>query len=184
MILGENVFLRPIEVTDLQLLVKWRNDEELAKYTLPGIPYPMSLGKQREWFDQLQEDSSVKALLICLCEGEIPIGRVSIHNMDSRNMTGFVAIAIGEPVYWGHGYGTEAMHLFLRYCFRVLNLRRIVLEVYAYNERAVRSYEKVGFVKEGKVRRNIFKDGQYMDEYVMAIFKDNYLASHPEPFRK
>lgn len=184
MIRGENVFLRPIEVTDLPLLMKWRNDGEIAKYTWPGVPYPVPMGKQREWFDQLQADSDTKELLICLCEGETPIGTVSIHDMSSRNMTGFMTIVIGESAYWGHGYGTEAMHLFLRYCFRILNLRRIVLEVYEYNERAIRSYEKIGFVKEGKVRRNIFKDGRYVDEYVMAIFKDDYLAKHTEPIRK
>ena len=179
MLYGEKVFVRAIEEEDLTTMVKWRNDPVVGKYVLPGVPYPMALAKEKEWYANLLEDDAEKVFLICEKSTGKPIGSVGISNISRRNMSGFVSILIGETDYWGAGFGSEAMRLFLGYCFRMLNLRRVALEVYEYNERAIRCYEKLGFVKEGKVRRSVYKDGQYIDEYMMAIFQEEFFARYP-----
>lgn len=183
MLYGAKVFLRPIEESDLPVMLKWRNDPEVGKYVLPGVPFPMPMAKEKEWLMNLQKDDSRKVFAICERATGKHIGSVGISDIASRNRSGFFSILIGEPEYWGHGYGSEAMVLFLGFCFRILNLRRIVLEVYAYNERAINCYEKVGFVKEGLARRSVYKDGRYIDEYWMAIFQDDYFTRYPEAGR-
>jgi RimJ/RimL family protein N-acetyltransferase len=61
-------------------------------------------------------------------------------------------ITIGERDVWGQGYGTEATGLMLDHAFGTLRLHRIALSVFAFNERAIRSYRRVGFLVEGRSR--------------------------------
>lgn len=176
---GEKVFIRPMSTEDLPHLMRWRNNGELAKYIWPGIPTPTPRARQREWYERMLADDSRKVFVICETAGQSPIGIIGLANINTRNQSGYLFIWIGESIHWGHGFGSEAMVIFLGYLYRILNMRRIILEVYEYNERAIRAYEKVGFVKEGKVRRSVFKDGRYVDEYIMSMLKDEYFAKYP-----
>jgi RimJ/RimL family protein N-acetyltransferase len=82
-----------------------------------------------------------------------------------------VGIFIGEKRLWNQGYGTDAMRLLLQHGFNTLNLNRVALDVYDTNLRAVRSYEKAGFVHEGRKRQAIFKDGRYVDILQMSVLR-------------
>ena len=88
---------------------------------------------------------------------------------------GWVGIGLGERDYWGNGYGTDAMRLMLRFAFDELNLWRVSLGVFAYNPRAIRSYEKAGFRREGLVRGDCRRDGQRWDSVFMGILRDEWL---------
>jgi RimJ/RimL family protein N-acetyltransferase len=77
----------------------------------------------------------------------------------------------------GQGYGTEAVLLTLRYGFRGLNLHRIQLGVYAYNERAIRCYRKTGFREEGRRREAYSRNGEWHDHVLMAILAREYFES-------
>lgn len=176
---GKKVLIRPLSQEDVPWIMVWRNDGELAKYIWPGVPTPTPVATQREWYEQTLVDTSMKVFTICENEEARPIGMIGLSNINAKNQSGYLWIWIGESAYWGKGFGSEAMILFLGYCYRILNMRRIILEVYDYNERAIRAYEKVGFIKEGTVRRSIFKDGRYVDEYIMAMLKDEYFAKYP-----
>jgi RimJ/RimL family protein N-acetyltransferase len=87
---------------------------------------------------------------------------------------------LGEPEEWGKGYGSEATRLVLRYAFETLNLNRVWLHVYEYNERGLRAYEKAGFRREGRLRQEMFRDGRYWDTIVMGILRDEWLAARPQ----
>ena len=83
-------------------------------------------------------------------------------------------IAIGEKAFWGQGLGTEALEALVDFAFGSLRLERIGLDVYDYNPRARRSYEKVGFVLEGTRRRAHYRDGEFHDVHVMALLRDGW----------
>ena len=83
-------------------------------------------------------------------------------------------IGIGERSDWGKGYGTDAMRLILRYAFIELNLYRVSLDALGSNARAIRSYEKCGFVREGELRDAARYDGQYVGEVYMGILRDEW----------
>ncbi|WP_270406389.1 GNAT family N-acetyltransferase [Paenibacillus timonensis] len=93
-------------------------------------------------------------------------------NLASRRCT--VGIGIGEKGYWDKGYGSDAMKALIHYLFQTMNLNRIQLETWSGNERAIRSYEKNGFVVEGRLRNETYIDGKYYDTIVMGLLREDY----------
>jgi RimJ/RimL family protein N-acetyltransferase len=77
------------------------------------------------------------------------------------------------------GYGTKATRAALHFAFHTLNLHRVELEVFDFNRRAMRAYEKAGFRLEGTRREAIFQDGAYHHEHVMAILRQEFEALNP-----
>ena len=113
---------------------------------------------------------------ICLRDGGEPIGTIGLHAVDQKHGSATMGIAIGEPDLWSKGYGTDALQALLDFGFGTLRLERIALDVYAYNERARRSYEKCGFVLEGTARKALFRDGKRHDVHQMGILRDEWAA--------
>ena len=70
--------------------------------------------------------------------------------------------------------GTEAMSVLLDYGFNILNLHRVDLEVFAFNKRARKSYEKLGFKQEGIMRDKLFYDGEFHDAILMGVLKKEF----------
>lgn len=85
-----------------------------------------------------------------------------------------MGIGIGEREYWSKGYGTDAMNVILRFAFDELNLYRISLNVFEYNQRAIRSYEKVGFVVEGREREFLRRAGRRWDMIFMGLLREEW----------
>ena len=104
------------------------------------------------------------------------VGEIGLDGVDWARGDTFVGIGIFERELWGKGYGTDAMRLILRYAFLELNLRRVTLDVFEYNPRAVRSYEKCGFRHEGRLRRFLYRDGQRHDLIFMGILREEWEA--------
>ncbi|MCC7209608.1 MAG: GNAT family N-acetyltransferase [Anaerolineae bacterium] len=102
------------------------------------------------------------------------IGFVALFNIKWSNGSAVLAIGIGEPDYRGKGYGSDALALAVGYAFRELNLHRVGLSVISYNARAIRTYEKVGFVREGMRREAIHRDGRRYDEVLMGILRTEW----------
>lgn len=93
-----------------------------------------------------------------------------------NHQSSWLAIGIGEPDYRGRGYGTDAMRVLCGYAFRELGQHRITLNVFSGNPRAVRCYEKVGFVHEAVQRSSIYRDGQRYDTFVMGLLHAEWEA--------
>lgn len=104
------------------------------------------------------------------------IGFVALHSFEWSNGVARLSIGIGDPAYWGKGYGTDALRIVLRYAFDELNLYRVGLDVIAYNTRAIRAYEKVGFTREGAIRGAVLRDGQRYDSILMGILREEWRA--------
>ena len=81
---------------------------------------------------------------------------------------------IGAKQHWDQGYGSEALGLMVQHGFGTLNLNRISLRVFADNPRAMRSYEKAGFVQEGRLREAHYHDGAYVDVLVMSMLRSEW----------
>jgi RimJ/RimL family protein N-acetyltransferase len=89
-----------------------------------------------------------------------------------------IAVIDDYKIAWGKGYGTDATRALLRYAFEEANLHRIELEVFAFNPRAIRVYEKCGFKLEGVRKQALYREGEWHDEHIMAILRDEWLALH------
>lgn len=177
MILGQRIRLRPIEKEDLPRYVKWLSDPELRSYTDTYLP----LGQTQEerWFDRNAGAGSEQTWAIDAqpLDGVGPyvhIGSCGYHDIDWRNRVGEAGIIIGARDYWGKGYGTDAMQTLVAWGFYTLNLNRVQLRVYADNERAIRSYQKVGFQIEGRLRQGNFYHGSYRDVLYMGVLREDW----------
>jgi diamine N-acetyltransferase len=174
MIYGDGVRLRAIEREDVPTFVRWFNDPEVRQFIL--MIRPMSMADEERWVERLPERQDDFLFAVeALVEGEwVHIGNVGLHDVDWKNRSAVFGIALGEKQYWGRGYGTKATKAVLRYAFGELNLHRVELEVFAYNPRAIRCYEKAGFRREGTRRQSHFHDGQYHDAYRMGILREEF----------
>lgn len=106
------------------------------------------------------------------------IGFVCLAGVAWSHGDAWVGIGIGERDCWNMGYGTDALLAILRYAFTELNLHRVTLGVFDYNQRAIRSYRKAGFFEEGRERHRLHRDGEWADIVVMGVLRDEWLAFH------
>lgn len=169
---GEKIYLRPLEMEDLESFYRWFNKSELRKYT--QIPYPLSREMEKEFIENAMRPGDTIVLAIVLKNNDRMIGDISINTIDNIHRKAFIGIAIGDPGYISRGYGTEALKLLLDYAFGTLNLHRIELHAYAFNKRAIDCYKKMGFKEEGRSREAHFADGRYQDIVNMAILDSEW----------
>jgi diamine N-acetyltransferase len=174
MIYGDSIRLRAVEREDIPTFVRWFNDPEVRDFLL--MHAPMSLADEERWFESLPNRKNEFLFAVeALVDGRwVHIGNVGLHDVDWKNSHATFGIALGEKQYWGQGYGTQAARTVLRYAFNELNLHRVELEVFAFNPRAIRCYEKAGFRLEGTRRQSHFHQGQYHDAYRMGILRDEF----------
>lgn len=170
---GKRLYLRPFENEDLDLFYAkalWNDDVR----RLTGTQAVFSRKGLQDWFEKNSTDDSRIDLIICLNESNKPIGDIAMLDIDLQNRHAIVRISIFNRDYWGSGFGTEAMSLLLEYGFEMLNLHRIGLDVFSYNERAIKSYKKLGFRHEGIIRDDLYYEGKYHDSILMGILKDEF----------
>ncbi len=177
MIYGERIRLRASERSDLQQFAAWLNDPEIRQ----GLAHyrPFSMVEEERWFENmLDRPADEHPMVIEVLEGEdwLAIGNCGLMLFDWRIRMAEAGIFIGEKRLWNQGYGSEAMTLLLRHAFETLNLNRISLHVYETNLRAIRSYEKVGFIHEGRLRQAEYQDGRYVDVVLMSVLRSDWQA--------
>ncbi|MAT43051.1 MAG: RimJ/RimL family protein N-acetyltransferase [Anaerolineaceae bacterium] len=175
MIFGKRVRLRGVEKKDIEQFVVWLNDPDVRNNLL--IYWPMTLWEEEEWFEGLKKRESAEkplAIEVNTPDGWQLIGNSGFHQVDWKNSSAEVGIFIGDKDYWNQGYGSDAMRLLLKYGFNSLNLNRIYLHVFDTNPRAIRAYEKVGFVHEGRLRQDIFLNGSYVDVLMMSVLRSEW----------
>lgn len=174
---GPKVYLRPIEEEDLDSFYQqalWNKEGR----RLTGTQQVFSRKGLQEWFETNATDNSRIDLLICLQENGQVIGDVALLDIDRQNRNAIIRISVFNQTYWDGGYGTEALSLLVEFGFNIVNLHRIGLDVFAYNTRAKKSYEKLGFSKEGIIRDALFYDGSYWDSLLMGVLKEEFIKNH------
>lgn len=159
---------------DSKLLAQWNRDSEFARLfdawiVRPQTPKSLQPILEEDIADELRGHN----FRILTRAEDKPIGVCGLFIIWEHG-DAFVAIGLGERDYWGKGYGTDAMRVLLHYAFTELNLHRITLNVFAYNPRAIRSYEKCGFQHEGRQRGYLNRDGQRWDMIYMGILKHDW----------
>ncbi|MFC4619326.1 GNAT family N-acetyltransferase [Camelliibacillus cellulosilyticus] len=174
---GTLVRLRKMTLDDAKRYHEWRNDPELTQFTYPTID-AYSLADTEKFVEQITQSANSKTYFIEENQHGKPIGITSLIEIDWANRHAEGVIDIGDKNYWGKGYGTEALGLLLELAFCELNLHRISLRVFSFNERAIKSYQKLGFVIEGVQKEVIFRNGEWHDVHFMGLLQRHYLSQH------
>ncbi|GAB4508822.1 MAG: GNAT family protein [Anaerolineae bacterium] len=171
---GETIYLRPYTMADAELVYRSTFDPEDRKLT--GTQVVFSLAAVEAHIERVQQADDRVDMVIALQTNHEAVGEVVLNEVDMRNRNANIRIAMYGSQYTNKGYGTQAMRLMLGYGFYMLNLHRISLGVFAFNDRARHVYEKLGFQQEGVLRDILFYDNAYHDEIVMSILKPEFEA--------
>lgn len=170
---GKKTILRPLrKSTDFELCWRWINDPEVNQFLL--VYFPVTKKKQEEWFDRMANNPSEIVLGIETLDGKL-IGNMALVHINAKDRTASTGALIGEKECWGKGYGTDAKMTLLNYAFNTLNLRKINSSVYAFNKRSLRYNLKCGYKVEGVRKKQVFRNGKYHDEILIAVFKEDWL---------
>ncbi len=175
MLFGERTRLRRVERSDLPRIVGWLNDPEVREHLL--LVYPLGLGEEERWYDDVSkhEPAAQPFLVEIPADGHpgswTPIGVIGFHEVSWRTRAAELGVVLGDRSAWGKGYGTDATRALLRWGFDELNLNRAWLRVFEDNARAIRSYEKLGFRLEGRLRQDRFHGGRYSDTLILGLLR-------------
>jgi len=179
---GAKVRVKNITRADVSLLVKWKNDPEIGDLVRGGsINTTFEIESRR--FERGLSESDIIRLMIETLAGK-PIGFISLVEIDKDNKKAEIGMLIGEKDYWDNGYGTDALVTLLRHLFFEMDFNRIGLEVFEYNQRAKKAYEKIGFIIEGMQRQGLCRNNKYHDIYLMGITKEDFVKIHGIPHPK
>jgi RimJ/RimL family protein N-acetyltransferase len=179
---GNRVYLSPVNPDDLEIYTKWINNLSTTIY-LGNSSSVVSLAGEEEILDNMVKGGHNFAII--LEEGDKLLGNCYMFDIKPIHRTAEVGLFIGDEENRGKGYGGEALELLLCYGFKILNLNNIMLRVYTFNTRAIKSYEKVGFKRFGQRTESYYMNGRYFDEILMEIlagdFRSGYLDADLSP---
>jgi ribosomal-protein-alanine N-acetyltransferase len=171
---GAKVYLRPLERADLNdRYLSWLNDPEVTKHISPGS-FPTDMAELVAFYEGIVSSTNQLLLAVAAKDTDRHIGNVKLGPINWVHRRATFGIMIGDRDYWSGGCGTEATRLIVEHGFSVLNLHRIDLGVVADHPAAVRAYEKVGFLVEGRSRESVFVDGNYRDGLWMGLLRSEY----------
>jgi RimJ/RimL family protein N-acetyltransferase len=177
MIPGKKVRLRAYREEDIKNAFAAINNGAVTRFL--QFMRPRSLQEEREWLEGAMRNEHRDTVSYAIESNDSEyLGGVGLMHLDHRNRSAELGILIGRPDDWGRGYGTEAAILMLRHGFEELNLHRIHLRVYDYNERGQKSYARIGFKEEGRLRQAHFRHGAWHDVVLMAILAEEFFELH------
>jgi RimJ/RimL family protein N-acetyltransferase len=168
---GPRVKLVPLNSGDTAMVAHWQQDSGYLRLLDANAAYPKSESQVGEWIREGQRGRDHFLFGIRVLLSDDLVGFLELGDVMWTHRNSWLTIAIGEADYRGRGYGSEAMSLALDFAFRELNLHRVQLTVFSYNDAAIHVYEKLGFQREGVYREFLERDGQRFDMYLYAILK-------------
>lgn len=178
MLRGEKVGLRAVLMTDLPILVaEVNNDVELAMIA-SGQPWcPSTIDEaEKHYRDRLEKpsDSKVQFAVEELATGEFA-GSTQLWGLDNHNRSAHLGFQL-RPSFRGRGLGTDTIRTLCDYAFRVRGLHRLQVDTLASNAAAVGASTANGFVQEGRLRKNSWVAGEFVDEVLLGLLADEWRA--------
>jgi RimJ/RimL family protein N-acetyltransferase len=180
-LIGDKVYLRPLEMSDTTEMTTWMNDPDVTR-TL-GMYRPMNEENERAFVERVTRSDNEVGFAIMTRHGDRFIGTTGLMQIQWRDRQACFGISIGDKASWGRGFGTEATRLVTGYAFETLNLNRVWLNVYDFNHAGIRAYETAGYRREGVLRQATFREGAYHDVLVMAVLREEWVSPRRAPLR-
>ena len=175
MLEGKLTTLRPLASDDVERFYTWINDREVIRFL--GARYPMSRADEERWLTDTSSSDFQKGVTLAIDTREgRHIGNISLRAAEPEARHAVLGIMIGEKDCWSNGYGRDAIAALLRFAFGEMNLHRVSLHAFAFNERAIACYTRCGFQIEGRLRDHRYSDGRYWDVVAMAVLRDEFEA--------
>jgi RimJ/RimL family protein N-acetyltransferase len=171
---GKAVRLRTYRKEDLPTVLEYINDPHVKLNLHPGVPLPLKSEDELEWYESNGKNTNQSySFAIERKEDGQYLGGCGYNKVDWKNSYATVGIFLGKP-WLGNGYGTDTMRTLTAFIFNEMNMNKIVLNVFGFNQAAIHCYEKCGFKSEGILRQQLFRNGQYFDDVHMGLLRSEW----------
>lgn len=175
---GEKVILRSLTAEDVPLLARWLFSPEVLPWLQlsEDPPHLRTVEAVRERYERMRADWGTRLWRIDTQEG-FPVGQIELVNIHPLHGRAEIHLCIGETGERSRGMGTAAIRCLLHYVFQATTptLRRVFITPDADNGRAIRCFEKSGFVREGVLRAHRLRHGQPTDMVMMGVLREDFL---------
>lgn len=169
------VHLRELTLNDVEDRFQWCLDKEFTKHlNMPQKYPPFSKEETMSWIKMCINKTNGYEQKAIVTEEEKHISWIDLKNIDKLNKHAELGVAIGDKAYWGKGYGFSAMKEMLKWGFNELDLNKIWLRVEVDNEKAIKSYKKIGYIEEGILRQDRLRNGEFVDRIRMSILRHEF----------
>ena len=167
---GKKIYLRDVKLSDVNKnYIKWMNDKYINQFMETRFR-PHTLSDIQTFVNQMMESDNVLFLAIVDIEINYHIGNIKLGPISKYHQRGDISFFIGEKDYWGKGIASEAVSLLTDYGLNQLNLIKICAGSYSNNIGSIKVFEKLGFIKEGILKKQFYSDGDMVDEICFAKF--------------
>ncbi len=168
------VQLRALTKSDIDTTLAWHN-QPIIKQLYSSHPFPINREMEERWYDNiLYSNFPTTVLGVEHVEDGVLIGIVVLKDIHRIHRHCEYAIYFGEEAYKGKGLSKEAIRLVLNFAFNHLGLQRVFAKILEHNELTLKLHERLSFKKEGTTRQSVFKEGQFHNEVIMAILKEEF----------
>jgi RimJ/RimL family protein N-acetyltransferase len=163
---------------DARLLMQWINDPETRQYLMRYAP--VMLAGEEKWLQEMGVRTAslhpVENAMLLIVEktNHKRIGTIGLHHIDWKNRNATTGTLIGNKDYLGRGFGTDAKMLMLNWAFNELGLNKVLSRVIAFNERSLAYGKKCGYQEVGRLKRHIFRDGDWHDEVILEVHNEDW----------
>jgi RimJ/RimL family protein N-acetyltransferase len=171
---AEAIHLRPLQRADIVgPMQEWLADREVVRHLVRGT-YPWTVDAQLRAYEARTTDTGEAEFTVVEKASARAIGVAGLHAINAIARHAEFRVLIGVRSAWNRGYGTAVCEVLCAYAFELLNLNKVWLGVNADNRGALRSYVKAGFVEEGRLRQEVYRNGRYHDVVRMSLLRDEY----------
>lgn len=170
---GEHINLRALEPEDLEFVYAIENDEAIWEISNTQTPYSKYLLKQ--YLENAHKDIyEVKQLRLVIANKKgHALGLIDVFDFDFANKRAGIGIVIKNDVDRGKGYGSEALHLLIAYCFNHLNLHQLYCNISEENELSLKLFDNHGFQRIGLKKDWNLVNSEYKSEYILQLINSN-----------
>jgi UDP-4-amino-4,6-dideoxy-N-acetyl-beta-L-altrosamine N-acetyltransferase len=168
----EDYQLRPLQESDLEMVLSWRNSERVRAnmYT----DHIISLEEHQTWFKKIKDEPTVD-YLICEFQNH-PIGLVYFTNIDKNNNKCYWGFYLGETAT-PLGSGGALSFISMEYIFEIVDFRKVCSEVLSFNNKSLKLHKRLSFQEEGCFKKHIYKNLEYQDVICLALFQEDWLQN-------
>ncbi len=178
----EPVFLRPLERTDTEDIVRWRNSEQVKKNLFTQTD--LTPAQHLHYYETVVCSGKCRQYIIVTADdARKAIGTVFLKNIDPAGKTAEFGIFIGEAAYRGKGLSASATRQILKVAFLELLLEEVTLSVVEDNLPARKSYERVGFQETGRIFGGFHRQAEILDVIEMKLQRDRWALLNYEQDR-
>lgn len=170
---GSKIYLRSLDRPDLAAMAEWLNDNEVTRLLFMGL-WPSNLELLTAQWERDRQSSEEVTFAVCDAKTNAFVGTTGLYRIQWVMRTAEFRVFLGDKTAWNRGIGTECATLMACYGFEKLNLNKVWLGVNSENIGGVRAYEKAGFVHEGILRQEQYRNFRYYDAIRMSMLRSEY----------